>query len=196
VCVGPRHSLCRVWVQSRDRTPDRTAGLCPRPRPAPASHPRPAPLETRAHCELPKNVCPRSALAGCTRLQDLVAAGNQKLESLEGLAAACGPSLRKLDASECGLGHGEILALTGCSGLRELSVKSNIQLGTLDGMDALHSLTELQLAGCVLADMGPLGPLGLRRAGLDLRRLPGLGEAVAVWEVRHSMYGVHSLIRR
>ncbi len=119
-------------------------------------------------------------------------AGNP-LGTLEGLAAACGPSLRKLDASECGLGHGEILALTGCSGLRELSVKSNIQLGTLDGMDALHSLTELQLAGCALADMGPLG---LRRAGLELRRLPGLGEAVAGWEVRHSMYGVHSLIRR
>jgi hypothetical protein len=55
---------------------------------------------------------------GCTGLVEL-RVSNQRgaLRTLEGLAPACGPSLRKLEASGCGLEAGELRALNGCPAL-------------------------------------------------------------------------------
>jgi hypothetical protein len=154
---------------------------------------------------------------GCTGLQSLSVSGNRRLPSLDGLAAVCGPSLRKLDATMCGLEPGALVALAGCSGLQELGVAGNPHLGSIEGVGELGSLTALVVAGCGLRDLSPLGPGLARLARLDLRgnpdgagllppalaRLPALQEAVVDggvpppegWVVHTSSFGPRTLRR-
>jgi hypothetical protein len=119
---------------------------------------------------------------GCTGLQSLDVTGNMHL-SLDGLAAVCGPSLRKLDASVCGLGHGAGQALAGCTGLQELVLGYNSGLGSLVGLSP--SLRKLDASKCGLghgALVALAGCTGLQelvvRGNRGLEGLEGLGPSL------------------
>jgi hypothetical protein len=140
---------------------------------------------------------------GCTGLQSLSVPCNAGLGSLEGLAAVCGPSLRKLDASHCGLGGGarpspHLGALAGCSRLQELAVGGNGRLRSIAGLGP--SLRKLNAWECGLGHgelMALAGCTGLQELDVGynygLEGLKGVEQLGSLTALGVAMCGLEDL---
>jgi hypothetical protein len=143
----------------------------------------PTPPHSRPHAqELNASACdlqPR-AFDGLSfpSLQRLFAAGNARMRSLSGLAAACGPSLRVLHASGCGLT--DLGPLTACHRLERTWLDSN------RGAADLTPLTQLPALKWAEVDKGGPLPPGLALA-------PGGSYGVAVRPSRATPPGAQGL---